>query len=83
MLSPERIKREGIFNPQTVAALVAKFKSGRPTSTKDNMALVGILSTEILLERFMNRREPRGDVSTQPFLRGANVAHTESLKEIA
>ena len=83
MLSPEKIKREGIFNPQTVAALVAKFKSGRATSTKDNMALVGILSTEILLERFMNRREQGGVASTPPVLRGAHVAHTESLKETA
>ena len=83
MLSAERIKRRGIFNPQMVAALVAKFKSGRQTSAKDNMALVGILSTEILLERFMNRREPRGVGSTQPMLRATNFFHTEPLKETA
>ena len=56
LLSPETIRRWGIFNPQTVAALVAKFKSGRASSTRDNMALVGILSTQLLQEQFMGRR---------------------------
>jgi hypothetical protein len=37
--------------------LMQKFKSGHPCSTKDNMALVGILSTEILIDRFIRRRE--------------------------
>lgn len=55
LLSPETIRRRGIFNPQTVAALVAKFKSGRLSSTRDNMALVGILSTQLLLEQFTGR----------------------------
>jgi len=58
-LSPGKIKRDGIFDPQAVAALVSKFKSGRARSTKDNMALVGILSTEILLDRFVYSRGAR------------------------
>jgi asparagine synthase (glutamine-hydrolysing) len=52
MLSPENIKQDGIFNPQAVAALAAKFKSGRTISTRDDMALVGVLSTELLLASF-------------------------------
>jgi asparagine synthase (glutamine-hydrolysing) len=55
MLSPEKIRQGGIFHPQTVGALLSKFKSGRATSTGDNMALVGIVSTEVLLDRFINR----------------------------
>lgn len=62
LLSPATIRRDGVFNPQAIAALVAKFRSGRPTSAKDDMAFVGVLSTQILLERFMNRHEPRGVV---------------------
>jgi asparagine synthase (glutamine-hydrolysing) len=57
ILSPDRIQQNGVFHPQMVAALVSKFKSGRASSTKDNMALVGILSTEILLDKFIRRRE--------------------------
>lgn len=51
-LCPDQIKRTGIFDPQRVSALVAKFKSGRASGTRDNMALVGILSTQVLLTRF-------------------------------
>ena len=54
MLSTDRIKRDGIFAPESVSKLVQKFLSGRETSTKDNMALVGILSTEILLDSFVH-----------------------------
>ncbi len=57
MLSPQRIESYGIFNPQMVAALVTKFESGRPTGIKDDMALVGILSTQLLLDQFVHRRD--------------------------
>ncbi len=56
MLSGENIKSGGIFNPGAVAALVAKFESGRATSVKDDMALVGILSTQSLLDQFFRRQ---------------------------
>lgn len=38
------------------AGLIAKFESGRPTSVKDDMALVGILSTELLLHQFIHHK---------------------------
>lgn len=53
MLSWENIHSDGIFDPQAVAALTRKFQEGRATSTKDNMALVAVLSTEILIEVFL------------------------------
>lgn len=52
-LLPDRIRRHGIFDPGRVCGLVNKFQSGKPTSVRDNMALVGILSTELLLDRFL------------------------------
>jgi asparagine synthase (glutamine-hydrolysing) len=55
LLSPPALKVEGIFDPLAVSALVAKFKSGRLTSVKDNMALIGILSTELLLRQFRHK----------------------------
>jgi asparagine synthase (glutamine-hydrolysing) len=61
-LSSASLETSGIFNPQKVRALSAKFKSGRMTGTKDNMALVGILSTEILSQQFVRQR----DTSWQP-----------------
>jgi asparagine synthase (glutamine-hydrolysing) len=58
MLSTERIQRDGIFDAAKVAALVRKFRRQVPTGTGDNMALVGILSTEILIDRFLTRCSP-------------------------
>jgi asparagine synthase (glutamine-hydrolysing) len=55
MLSPARIRRDAIFDASKVEALTRKFQRGLGTGTADNMALVGILSAQILLERFMNR----------------------------
>jgi asparagine synthase (glutamine-hydrolysing) len=49
LLSPERLRGHGLFDPDLVRGLVGKFRSGRPTSVGDNMALVGILSTELVL----------------------------------
>jgi asparagine synthase (glutamine-hydrolysing) len=53
LLSPERIARDGIFNPVTVQKLVAKFQGGRAGGIKDNMALVGVLSTQLVVDQFV------------------------------
>jgi len=57
MLSPSQIDRYDIFDSQRVSALMTKFRSDRPTSVKDNMALVGILSTQLLLEQFVHQAQ--------------------------
>lgn len=54
MLSEDCVRRFGVFNPQSVTALASKFRSGRATSVKDNMALVGLLSTQLLLDQFVH-----------------------------
>jgi asparagine synthase (glutamine-hydrolysing) len=59
LLSSEQIKDDAIFDPVSVAHLVNKFKYGRETSVVDNMALVGILSTQLLLHRFVHQRDRR------------------------
>ena len=53
MLSPARLQGQGIFNPEMVLGLLKKFGDGRATSTKDDMALVGVLSTQVLVEKFL------------------------------
>lgn len=54
-LSPGEITKRGVFDPQMVSALVSKFKASRTTSMKDDMALVGILSTQLILDQFGSR----------------------------
>lgn len=53
LLSPERLQSAGVFQPQAVASLLRKIRSGKATGTRDNMALVAILSTQILVDRFL------------------------------
>jgi asparagine synthase (glutamine-hydrolysing) len=46
-LGEDALKRSGYFNPEKVSMLVRKIRRGRAIGYKDNMALVGILSTQI------------------------------------
>lgn len=69
LLSAEAIERNGVFDAMAVAALVDKFTHQRPTGARDDMALVGILSTQLLLEEFVHGQDAtviaRGLVGTQ------------------
>lgn len=48
-LSADAIKSAGLFDPAKIGTLVNKFRSGRASGTRDNMALVGVLSTQLLV----------------------------------
>jgi asparagine synthase (glutamine-hydrolysing) len=56
LLSTAALRKTGIFDAQAVTALVNKFRADRASSTKDNMALVGVLSTQLLLHQFSNQQ---------------------------
>ena len=48
------MRKDGIFNPNAVDRLVQKFRDGKAIGVKDDMALVSILSTQIVMDRFVN-----------------------------
>jgi asparagine synthase (glutamine-hydrolysing) len=52
-LSPDRVRRTGIFDSVKVGNLVQKARLGQTTGVKDNMAVVGILSTQLFMEQFL------------------------------
>jgi asparagine synthase (glutamine-hydrolysing) len=54
LLSPCAVEKNGIFDSQAVSALVNKFRAGKASSVKDDMALVGVLSTQVLATHFTN-----------------------------
>ena len=54
LLSTETLRDYGIFSPGAVQGLVRKARSARILAARDNMALVGILSTQILLRQFVH-----------------------------
>jgi len=54
LLSHDQVRKDGIFNPLAVGRLVQKFRDGKAIGVKDDMALVSILSTQIVMDRFVN-----------------------------
>ncbi|MCX7423505.1 MAG: asparagine synthase (glutamine-hydrolyzing) [Planctomycetia bacterium] len=56
LLSPDSIRSAGLFDPDSVSKLVEKARTGAVIGTKDNMALVGILSAQLVVEQFVNGR---------------------------
>jgi len=59
LLSPEQIRRDGIFDAPAVAKLQDKVRNGAAIGVKDNMGLVGIVSTQLLVNQFINHFEGR------------------------
>jgi asparagine synthase (glutamine-hydrolysing) len=55
LLSPCAIKETGIFDARAVSALVGKFRASKASSVKDDMALIGVLSTQLLATQFTNQ----------------------------
>ncbi len=53
LLSRRCIEEFGIFDPDAVERLVKKFRKGLAIGTKDDMALVGILSTQLFVYHFI------------------------------
>jgi asparagine synthase (glutamine-hydrolysing) len=53
LLSERTVAEFGVFSPMSVRKLVEKAKGGRLIGIKDNMALTGIISTQLFLKQFM------------------------------
>jgi asparagine synthase (glutamine-hydrolysing) len=53
MLGSRAIREGGIFDSDAVGKLVVKARQGQIVSVKDNMALVGILSTQLVVDQFI------------------------------
>ena len=58
LLSAQALRDAGLFNPQAVEKLVAKIDQGQPLGETDDMAVAGILSTQLVHHRFI-RNFPR------------------------
>jgi asparagine synthase (glutamine-hydrolysing) len=66
LLAPARIAADGVFDAVAVERLVEKVRDGRAIGVKDNMALVGILSTQLLIHHFMRTVPERVDHAADP-----------------
>jgi asparagine synthase (glutamine-hydrolysing) len=65
LLSRDRLTRGGLFHPDSVGRLVEKVRSGRAIGVRDGMALVAILSAQLVMEQFIHRfgRMSHGDAA--------------------
>ncbi len=54
LLSPDWLRRAGFFKPEAVNQMVQKLDSGKPLGETDDMALAGILSTQLVYQQFVD-----------------------------
>ena len=59
LLAPEAVRAAGIFDPEGVTRLVRKLQSSSVVSEREEMALVGILSTQLLHFLFVENFPPQ------------------------
>ena len=59
LLSPPAIEGAGIFKSRAVNHLVAQWRAGKGLGETDDMALVGVISTQLLHSRFVSQVPPR------------------------
>jgi asparagine synthase (glutamine-hydrolysing) len=65
MLSPGRVRQDGIFDAGGVEKLLQKARLGRAIGVKDNQAVTGILSAQLLMHHFMRGVNHADDYSRE------------------
>ena len=74
-LSADALRRTGVFSPTSVSGLVRRCESGKATGFRENQALVGILSTQLWHQQFVEQ-----SVDVEPLsVRSADVMMDDAL----
>ena len=66
LLAERRIREGGVFDPAAVGKLYEKCRAGRAIGFADNMAFVGILSTQLVEEMFVRQRAVPAPSTARP-----------------
>lgn len=73
-LTPDALRRVGVFSPDSVEGLLRRCRAGFATGFRENQTLVGVLSTQLWHNQFVERA-----VSTDALsVRGASVMLSET-----
>lgn len=67
-LSSGSLRDAGLFDPSKTALLINKLQKSQHASEVDNMALAGILSSQMIYDRFVRASFPRGGLPAAPNL---------------
>jgi asparagine synthase (glutamine-hydrolysing) len=68
-LSAEAVRDVGIYDERAVAGLVRRCRAGRATGFRENMALMGVLSTQVWHETFVSRAQSFPEEREEPRVR--------------
>jgi asparagine synthase (glutamine-hydrolysing) len=85
LLSPSELRRAGLFKPDAVAQLLHKLNEGKPLGETDDMALVGIISTQLLHHQFVTSFNPPPPISDNDQVKvcfGSGALNQESQHEV-
>ena len=78
-LTADALRRVGVFSPTSVDGLLRRCRAGLATGFRENQALVGVLSTQLWHNQFIE-----GVISPTPLpVRGASVLLTEAAPALA
>ena len=69
LLSEKGLKETGLFNPEMVQKLTKKIKENQTATEIENMALAGILSTQLLYHQFITGKRYRPEITELKNLR--------------
>ena len=69
LMSPEALGRAGWFKPEAVSQLVAKCERRMPVGETDDMALAGILSTQLVHHQFVAAFRPAAPIDARDDLK--------------
>ncbi len=58
MISQDQLRKVGIFDPLSVEKMTRKMTAGRGVTENENMALAGVLSTQILWDLYVGGNNP-------------------------
>jgi asparagine synthase (glutamine-hydrolysing) len=76
VLSVNNLKSNGLFNPQRVQQLIHKLESGTNHSETEEMAITGIISTQLIHQLFVNTKQsiyPEGYLPNFKLIRETEV----------
>jgi asparagine synthase (glutamine-hydrolysing) len=73
-LTADSLRRVGVFSPTSVDGLVRRCRSGLATGFRENQAIVGVLSTQLLHHQFIERNPTPAPLP----VRGASVMLSET-----
>jgi len=73
-LTADSLRRVGVFSPASVDGLVRRCRSGLATGFRENQAIIGVLSTQLLHHQFIERIATHAPLP----VRGASVMLSET-----